>query len=173
MKSSKFHDVILDENDIFQGLYSGRIVDISNINIDDLNVIQQFNSAKSANADRFPNLELYKEPEITKEEYDCDNQNKWFMPDSYYNLEIESYLLSLCKTVEEVDRVAEELELFYQHNMITVLKYLKYLVDTLRENNIVWGVGRGSSVASYCLFLLGVHKIDSIKYKLDINEFLK
>jgi DNA polymerase III alpha subunit len=43
----------------------------------------------------------------------------------------------------------------------------------MRENDIVWGVGRGSSVASYTLYLIGVHKIDSIKYELDINEFLK
>jgi DNA polymerase III alpha subunit len=43
----------------------------------------------------------------------------------------------------------------------------------MRSNNIVWGVGRGSSVASYVLYLLGVHKVDSIKYGLDIREFLK
>jgi DNA polymerase III alpha subunit len=53
------------------------------------------------------------------------------------------------------------------------LFYLKYLVDTLRENKILWGVGRGSSVASYVLYLIGVHKIDSLKYNLDIAEFLK
>jgi DNA polymerase III alpha subunit len=57
--------------------------------------------------------------------------------------------------------------------MFDLLFYLKYLVDTMRENKIVWGVGRGSSVASYVLYLIGVHKIDSIKYELDINEFLK
>jgi DNA polymerase III alpha subunit len=57
--------------------------------------------------------------------------------------------------------------------MIPVLKTMKYVVDTLRANGVVWGVGRGSSVASYCLFLLGVHKIDSIKYKLSIGEFFK
>jgi len=43
----------------------------------------------------------------------------------------------------------------------------------LRKNNIVWGVGRGSSVASYVLFLLGVHKIDSMYYELSVDEFLK
>jgi hypothetical protein len=48
-----------------------------------------------------------------------------------------------------------------------------YALFTMRENKIVWGVGRGSSVASYVLFLIGVHKINSIKYNLDINEFLK
>ena len=57
--------------------------------------------------------------------------------------------------------------------MLDLLFYLKYLVDTMRGNSIVWGVGRGSSVASYVLYLLGVHKVDSIKYDLDINEFLR
>jgi DNA polymerase III alpha subunit len=50
---------------------------------------------------------------------------------------------------------------------------MKYVVDTLRANNVVWGVGRGSSVASYVLFIIGVHKIDSVKYDLDWREFLR
>ena len=50
---------------------------------------------------------------------------------------------------------------------------MKYIIDTLRENNIVWGVGRGSSVSSYMLYLIGVHKVDSIKYNLNINEFIR
>jgi DNA polymerase III alpha subunit len=82
-------------------------------------------------------------------------------------------LYDLCATDEQKDRVNEELELFIQHGMLDLLFYLKYLVDTMRSNNIVWGVGRGSSVASYVLYLLGVHKVDSIKYGLDIREFLK
>jgi DNA polymerase III alpha subunit len=48
-----------------------------------------------------------------------------------------------------------------------------YLVDVMRENSVVWGVGRGSSVASYVLYLIGVHKIDSVKYNLDFKEFFK
>ena len=83
------------------------------------------------------------------------------------------WLIDQCKTEEERTRVDEELTLFIQHGMFDLLFYLKYLVDTMRENNIVWGVGRGSSVASYVLYLIGVHKVDSIKYQLDINEFLK
>ena len=66
-----------------------------------------------------------------------------------------------------------ELELFKKHDMVPLLRFLKFLVDSLRQNNILWGVGRGSSVASYCLYLLGIHKVDSIKYELSITEFLK
>jgi DNA polymerase III alpha subunit len=82
-------------------------------------------------------------------------------------------LLDQTNNEEQYQRVVKELELFYQYGMIDLLKYLKYLVDTMKSNNIVWGVGRGSSVASYCLYLIGVHRIDSIKYQLDIREFLK
>ena len=68
---------------------------------------------------------------------------------------------------------AEELAEFEEHGMLDLLRYMIYLVDFMRENNIVWGVGRGSSVASYVLYLLDVHKVDSFKYNLDYKEFLR
>ena len=173
MKVSKFGEIILYESEIIRGLYSGKITDLSIVNVDDPFLVEQFNSAKSDNADFFPKLSLYCERDGTVEDYDRDNCSSWFMPDSYKNMDIELFILEQCKTDVEFERVAEELLLFRQHGMIDLLKYLKYLVDTMRENNIVWGVGRGSSLASYCLYLIGIHKIDSIKYQLDINEFLK
>ena len=63
--------------------------------------------------------------------------------------------------------------MFKERDMVDVLIFLKYLVDTMRENNIIWGVGRGSSVASFCLYLIGVHKVNPLKFNLDIKEFLK
>ena len=50
---------------------------------------------------------------------------------------------------------------------------MMYFVELMRENDVVMGVGRGSSVDSYVLYLLGVHKIDSIKYNLDYREFFR
>ena len=173
MKINEFGEVILDEADIIKGLYSGKITELSKINVDDYSLIEKFNNARKENADQFPEMNLLISPQCSIEDFDMDNQKDWFMPVEYKNFEIESYILELCTSTEEMDRVAEELELFYQHNMIDVLKYLKYLVDTMRANNTVWGVGRGSSVASYCLYLLGVHRINSLKYNLDIHEFLK
>lgn len=100
------------------------------------------------------------------------NPKNWFIPDQYLNLDIEKYLIEKCPE-DNYDRLIKELELFKKNNMLIVLKAMKYIVDTLKENNIVWGVGRGSSVASYTLFLLGVHRIDSVKYDLPIEEFFK
>jgi DNA polymerase III alpha subunit len=94
------------------------------------------------------------------------------MPEEYKSMDIEGFLVDQCPK-QNYDRLINELVLFRQHNMIDLLRYLKYLVDTMRSKNILWGVGRGSSVASYCLYLIGVHKVDSVKYDLDIKEFLK
>ena len=100
------------------------------------------------------------------------NTSEWFIPNEYKNMDIEGFLVDQCPK-QNYDRLIRELELYRSNNMIPVLRAMKYVVDTLRANNIVWGVGRGSSVASYVLFIIGVHKIDSVKYKLPINEFFK
>jgi DNA polymerase III alpha subunit len=63
--------------------------------------------------------------------------------------------------------------LYQERDLFDLLRYLKYLVDIMTENKIIWGVGRGSSVASYVLYKLGVHRIDSMFYNLDIHEFLR
>jgi DNA polymerase III alpha subunit len=106
---------------------------------------------------------------IPKTQIDSSN---WFIPSKYKNMDIEEFLLHKCP-LENHDRLLNELDLFKKHNMIPLLKTIKYIVDTLKDNNIVWGVGRGSSVASYALFLIGIHRIDSVKYDLPINEFFK
>jgi DNA polymerase III alpha subunit len=173
MKINKFGEVILNESEIIRGLYSGKITDLSSVNVDDPNIIEKFNYGRSDNADFFSDLHLYSEQNISVEEFDLANQNHWLIPNEYKEMDIELFILEQCRTEIEVNRVVEELELFRQHRMVNVLKYLKYLVDTMRSKEVVWGVGRGSSLASYSLFLLGVHKIDSIKYQLDIREFLK
>ena len=100
------------------------------------------------------------------------NSKHWFIPDEYYP-NLTEMLYGMCKTDAQRDRVSQELQLYIKLGMYDVLHVMKYIVDTLRENNIVWGVGRGSSVASYVLYLIGVHKIDSIKYNLPIEEFFK
>lgn len=121
----------------------------------------------------FKILTEYQVMAITLEEFDKIQQENWHMPTSYKELDIAEWVLSQCKTEPELQRVGQELLLFQERNLFNLLRYLKYLVDTLRKNNIVWGVGRGSSVASYVLYLIGVHKIDSLYYQLDIEEFLK
>jgi DNA polymerase III alpha subunit len=102
----------------------------------------------------------------------CIDSTHWYIPSDYQTMDIEDFLIQQCPN-NNLDRLNQELLLFKNHNMIPILKTMKFIVDTLRANNIVWGVGRGSSVASYALYLMGVHRVDSVKYNLPINEFFK
>jgi DNA polymerase III alpha subunit len=173
VKTDEYGQAILDINDVFDALYSGKQLD--KVQLDDHAAITQFNSAIDNNADNILKLTLYQPPGEfdSRELFDKANQCTWFMPEEYRSFPIHQWLLDQCTNEQECTRVEDELLLFIQHGMFDLLFYLKYLVDTMHQNNVVWGVGRGSSVASYVLYLLGVHKIDSLKYNLDIHEFLK
>jgi DNA polymerase III alpha subunit len=107
------------------------------------------------------------------EEFDHRCQNTWHMPQKYKDLDIAEHVLSLCASDAELQRCGAELLLFQERDLFNLLRYLVYLVDTMQESNLIWGVGRGSSVASYVLYKLGVHRIDSIFYDLDPGEFLR
>jgi DNA polymerase III alpha subunit len=111
--------------------------------------------------------------DLTIEEWDKNKQGAWAMPQEYQSLDIAAHVLSLCETEQQLQRVGKELLMYQERNMFDLLRYLKFLVDTLKSKNIIWGVGRGSSVASYVLYLLEVHRIDSIYYDLDPGEFLR
>jgi DNA polymerase III alpha subunit len=118
-------------------------------------------------------VEIYQEPTCTVEESDAEHQSQWLTPEPYSSMDVLDYLLNKCTTEQQVQRVLDEWQMFLDRDMVPVLKLLIYLVADFRERNIVWGVGRGSSVASYSLFLIGIHKVDSLKYDLDVGEFLK
>jgi DNA polymerase III alpha subunit len=120
-----------------------------------------------------PKLQLYQVLNDTLEKFDNDCQNNWFMPIDYQTMDIAKYVLDLCVEEYELQRAGEELIKFQERGMFPLLCYCKYLVDTMRKHNIVWGVGRGSSVSSYVLYLLGIHRINSLHYGLSIDEFLK
>jgi DNA polymerase III alpha subunit len=133
---------------------------------------------------------LYQQPDLDLARFlveDCDQYNSAVkstyavlpivtkyhpLPDDYSE-DIAQWLLDQCCSQEELQRVGKELLLYQDRNLFPLLKQLKYIVDTWRTSNIVWGVGRGSSVASYVLYLIGVHRINSIYYDLDIEEFLR
>ena len=172
MNINKYGAVLLDPNELFEHLYSGKLKSLQNIYLDS-NTVVQFNSAVDINKDSLIPLQEWQQPQEDVAFFDEANQCEWFMPEEYSKFPIVDWLYEQCTTEKQRARVDEELLLFIQHGMFDLLFYLKYLVDTMRENKIVWGVGRGSSVASYVLYLIGVHRIDSIKYDLDIREFLK
>ena len=172
MKITEYGQVILNTQEVFDALYSGKITDLGTIFLEDQAECTKFCESVRKNYDNTGFVRFPTEPTVSRAEFDKSNQEQWFMPKDYCPNLVEM-LYGMCSTPEQTDRVSKELELYIQHGMFDLLYYLKYLVDTMRENKIVWGVGRGSSVASYVLYLIGIHKVDSIKYELDIHEFLK
>lgn len=134
---------------------------------------EEFNSSVKQTSAEFSTLKKYQLSNLNLDEFDSKLQSQWYMPEEYKNLDIAKWVLDQCKVPEELQRVGEELLLFLDRNLFDLLRYLKYLVDVMRKNNIVWGVGRGSSTASYVLYIIGVHKINSLYYDIPINDFLK
>lgn len=172
MNYDKFGQGYTTQDELCDVLYRDPAVDLSKFKVADWD---EYNSYVKQTYAPFPLVQEYHPlpPDYDIASYDRANQSEWYMPDEYKTFDIAEYILGLCKTEEELQRVGQELLLFYERDLENLLRYMKYMVDTLHKNNIVIGLGRGSSTASYVLYLLGVHRINSIFYELPIEEFLK
>lgn len=136
-----------------------------------------------------PEIERFNE--ISEYELACKTANRpldfdWNIPQKYKDMNLRTYILRLLEAElerntritdtgidERLARVDLELDMFYKHNLHNLLRTSIYIIDTFREKNVVWGVGRGSACGSYILYLIGIHDIDSIDYDLDISDFLR
>ena len=170
MKYDQYGQTYTTSDELCDLLYKNPTLDISLFQVEDS---LEYNRSVAELYAELDLLDSYHNIDMPVEEFDRVLQRNWHMPKEYKDLDIAAYVLGLCKEEHELQRVGEELILYQERDLFDLLRYLKYLIDTLRKNNIVWGVGRGSSVASYVLFLIGVHKIDSLYYNLNIDEFLK
>lgn len=166
MFTDKFGQIVLSENDILDIYYKDPDKKLSSL----VDTCIPFDEELELNK---PNLTEYDPKDISVKDFDLNKQSNWHMPASYKEMDIAKFVLDQCKTEEELQRAGQELLIFQERNMFTLLQYLKYLVDTMKQNNIVYGVGRGSSVSSFVLYLIGIHRINSLYYDLDIAEFLK
>ena len=169
IKINDHGDCIFTEQDVIDLLYTDPTFDIAKLFFEDT---KQYNSSLKELGIDLPIINTAPDRE-TLAEFDLKNINNWHMPEKYYQIDVLGWLLDKCQNDDEKTRVQMEYKLFEQKEFIKVLQFLMYFVDTLRANNLVWGVGRGSSVASFCLFLIGVHKINPLLYNLDITEFLR
>ncbi len=168
MITDNFGNTIYQENDLLDLIYQNKLEFFDKVLVENSSSIEQFEKNSELQLNKI-NREIYL---INIEEFDKACQSDWFIPNEYKNMDIEGFLVSQCPK-ENYQRLIDELQEYRERNMLDLLRWLKYFVDTCRKNNILWGVGRGSSVASYVLYLIGVHRIDSIKYKLDWQEFLR
>ena len=151
-------------------LYRDPTLDLSLFKVTDPH---RYNTSVSRLFAPMPVLGTYKSSDQDLATFDRDQQNHWRMPELYQNMDIASWVLEQCSGDAELQRCGQELLLYQERDLFPLLCYMKYLVDTMRENGIVWGVGRGSSVASFVLYKIGIHKINSLYYDLDPQEFLK
>jgi len=171
------------KRDLINMIYSGHADKVHVVLCDADDDVDKFNEALEAQG--MNPLQKYIPLDVDQKTFDGALQSEWFMPDEYKNLNLIEYFKA--RLMEELqqpesrefynskewNRFAEEYAEFGERGMADLLRYMIYLVDFMRENDIVWGVGRGSSVASYVLYLIGVHRIDSIQYGLDWREFLR
>ena len=148
---------LADEQTGIELLYRGK--DITDIAFEDIN---QFNKVAKE-------LELNSISDVSR------ISKEFNIPQHYKELDVEKYIHDklVQRSPDEIGRVEMELVMYKERGLYPILQLLVYIIDTMRQNNLVWGVGRGSSVSSYLLYILGVHKVDSHKYRLDIEEFLK
>ena len=172
-KINKFSEVVLEEDDLCDLMMQGQdVTKMYGVTIDPaLDIERLTHSIEDPSA--LLTWTFPEESDISISEFDRRRQEIWFMPAQYKDIDIAAYVLGLCDTEPQLQRVGQELLLFQERDLFPMLCYLRYLVDVMRDNGLIWGVGRGSSVASYVLYLMGVHRVDSLYYDLDPGEFLR
>ena len=174
MKTDNLGIPRFSNRDLIDMIYSGNADKVHVVLCDKNDDVDKFNVAMEEQG--LNKLQKYIPLDVDQKTFDGALQSEWFMPDEYKNINVYEYVLGKAETPcpqHVQDRIWEELDAFRERGMRDLLRYMIYLVDYMREHDIVWGVGRGSSVASYVLYLIGVHKVNSIQFDLDWREFLR
>ena len=172
MKTDELGIPRFSNRDLIDMIYSGHSDKVHVVLCDANDDVDRFNAAMEEQG--MDPLQKYIPLDVDQKSFDDVCQSEWFMPEEYKTLNVYDYVMNKAgDDLAELERVEEELAQFKVRGMDNLLRYMIYLLDYMRENGIVWGVGRGSSVASYVLYLIGVHRINSIQYDLDWREFLR
>jgi len=148
-------------------LYRGR--DLSGVLLDSPDEVQRFNRANRFLDQGFEDLmggsqQMYGQ---------VDWSSAWMTPAPWSTMSVLDHCIDRCTDDEQRIRVCDEYKLFDDRGMIPVLRHLIWMVHDMRSRGVLWGVGRGSSVSSYMLYLIGINRIDPMRFGLDVREFLK
>lgn len=166
-----YGQAILDSDELRELLLQGKNISHLNVTFDDeIKLFQKYQSALISDTITFLDAP---EEKLTFDEFHQKCADEWIFPKIYQQIDVLEWLYAKCKTEEEIERVNQEYVLYEERDLIMLLRLFIFLVDYMRENKFVWGVGRGSSVSSYILYLIGVHRVDSLKYGFDIRDYLK
>ena len=174
MNVNEYGQVSFTRQEVIESIYSNNDSVLSYV--DDLEEIALYN--QHCTTFDIPNITTQQKTQQDLLEFHQQHSSNWHMPQNYKDIDIEEFLTNKLVELKLTDQeyittLADELNEYQQRNMLDLLRFLKYLMDVCSERDIVTGVGRGSSVASLVLYLLGVHAIDPIKYSLDYKEFLR
>lgn len=169
IKTDEYEREILDQEQAIEFLLKFPDADLSNLTVQDA---EQFNQAAET---LYMNCRVQsaEQLDMSPAEFHHKNQHQWNMPREFAEFDIAEWLLNQCENEEQTQRVGHELLLYAERDMLDLLCFMRYVVHVMRENNVVWGIGRGSSVSSYVLYLIGVHRVDSLYYDLEVEEFLR
>ena len=171
MKTDTVGNPIFSFEDLFEVMHSGKTTELFSLDCEPHAEVERFNKVSIGRHQ--PGLSIYRDSFQSHEEVDQMNQNIWFIPVEYQEMDVREVLLGRCQNQEERDRTTVELDEYESRGMFPILKCMSYLVDYMQSQDIVYGVGRGSSVASMVLYLIGVHRINPLEYDLDFNEFMR
>lgn len=97
----------------------------------------------------------------------------WKIPEEYLKLDLDSMILEKARALGSSyeSRAQQELIEIQKRNLGSLFRTLVYVIDTLKDTKTLWGVGRGSSCASLVLFILGLHKVDPVRFNIPLEEF--
>jgi DNA polymerase III alpha subunit len=108
----------------------------------------------------------------------------WQLPQEFCTLDTRDFVIKAfekklpslnyndAEIEEAIDRLSTELDYFEKFGLNNLLRTIIYILNVFQKTNQIWGVGRGSSCASFVLFLLGLHVVDPIKFSVPIEEFI-
>jgi DNA polymerase III alpha subunit len=171
MKIDSYGQAILSSDNLRELILQGK--NISHLNVITDNDIILYNEYKSELLKHDTVFLDTPEETLSFDEFHTIRASEWLLPIEFQNIDVFKWLIDKCTTQEQINRVKEEYELFEERDLIMLLRLFIFLIDYMRKNKFVWGVGRGSSTSSYILYLIGTHRVDGIRYKLDIRDFLK
>ena len=167
-------DSIVDMPFLYEHILSGGLASQVFLSIEDCNDPEIVNFNKR-----------FKKDAISYKESSNPTSLEWCIPKSYQSMDLLDYLVSKLKdettefefSDEQIEeryyRLKMEYRVWKKRNLIGMLRTLIYIVTMFEEHKIIWGTGRGSSCASYILYLIGLHQVDSVEYALDIGEFFR
>ena len=171
VKINKYGQAILSSDNLRNLILQGKSISHLNVNQDsEIELFQKYQSELLSETITFLDAP---EELLSFDEFHEKCAKEWVFPTIYQQIDVKTWLLDKCKTQHEADRVDEEYKLFEERNLIMLLRLFIFLVNYMRENKLIWGIGRGSAVSSFCLYLIGIHRVDSLKYNLNIKDFLK